>query len=66
MAKLRVTPEEQTRFERFGSQLRDLGRSVNTLRAYCLDWQQFAVWFEQANGESFDLEPVMHFQEVGL
>ena len=55
MVELRVTSEEQTRFERFGSQLRELGRSGNTLRAYRLDWQQFAVWFEQANGESFDL-----------
>lgn len=38
-------------FEQFLTELKERGRSANTLRAYRLDWQHFTAWYEQVNGE---------------
>jgi len=55
MSQNTITPSEQAQFDQFLQQLIELGRSANTLRAYRLDWQQFAVWFTKTNGEPFQL-----------
>jgi site-specific recombinase XerD len=51
-----ITNSDQPHFERFCHELRERGRSSNTLRAYRLDWQQFSNWYAHANGEPFTLE----------
>lgn len=42
-------------FQRFLDDLREQGRSLNTLRAYQFDWQQFSRWYSEANNEPVTL-----------
>jgi len=56
MTANQVTIEEQARFEKFLLDLKAQGRTPRTLVAYQQDWQQFAHWFYETNGEPFTLE----------
>lgn len=51
-----VTAQEAQRFAQFLRQLHERGRAARTLRAYELDWTQFATWYTQVNLEPFTLE----------
>jgi integrase len=42
-------------FESFLQSLRALGRREKTLRSYAFDWRLFSQWYQQTNGEPFDL-----------
>jgi site-specific recombinase XerD len=48
--------KETKRFALFLQQLQERGRSPRTLRAYELDWLQFATWYTEVNQEPFTLE----------
>lgn len=50
-----ATDEEKDRLERFLKDLRARRMSGNTLKAYRLDWEQFARWYLETNGEPFDV-----------
>ncbi len=47
--------EESKQFTLFLHQLREKGRRPQTLRAYKLDWTQFATWYTDVNQERFTL-----------
>jgi len=51
-----ATFAEQKRLEQFLSLLKEKGRAPKTLRAYELDWMQFATWYAEVNVEPFALE----------
>jgi site-specific recombinase XerD len=48
--------KEIKRFALFLQQLQERGRSPRTLRAYELDWLQFATWYTEVNQEPFTLD----------
>jgi integrase/recombinase XerC len=50
-----ATEDERGRFEGFLEELRGLGRRGKTLQSYAFDWLQFSRWYEQTNGECFDI-----------
>ena len=50
-----VTTAEAQRAEQFWGWLKERGRRSRTITAYQTDWREFAVWYQQTNGESFDL-----------
>lgn len=50
-----ATEEEQDRLGRFLEALKARGSGENTLKAYRSDWEQFARWYLETNGEPFDL-----------
>ena len=50
-----VTAPERESFRRFLDELRGLGRKEKTLRAYTSDWLLFSRWYEETNGEPFEL-----------
>jgi integrase/recombinase XerC len=47
--------DERCRFEGFLQELRGLGRRGKTLQSYAFDWLQFSRWYEETNGEPFDI-----------
>jgi len=49
------TEKELARFEEFLDHLSSIGRRGRTLYAYRKDWEDFARWYDGANGEAFDL-----------
>lgn len=51
-----ATTQERRRLDHFLEHLRERGRSPRTLRAYELDWSQFASWYTEVNQEPFNLE----------
>jgi site-specific recombinase XerD len=51
-----ATAQERQRLDQFLEQLRERGRSPRTLRAYELDWSQFASWYAEVNQEPFTLD----------
>jgi site-specific recombinase XerD len=50
--------DEIKRFAAFLDELHERGRSPRTLRAYASDWERFAAWYAEANGEPFTLRRV--------
>lgn len=56
MSQNNVTADEQARFDQFLFDLKEQGRTPRTLTAYQQDWQLFASWFHQTNGEAFVLD----------
>jgi site-specific recombinase XerD len=50
-----ATTEEQKRLTQFLQELREKGRSPQTLRAYEFDWSQFTGWYAEVNQEPFTL-----------
>ena len=50
-----VSGTERARFAAFLSELHEQGRAERTLAAYKSDWEQFAPWYANTNGEPFDL-----------
>lgn len=51
-----ASPTEKRRFRSFIRGLEDAGRRPKTILSYYFDWKTFSRWFEEANGEPFDLQ----------
>jgi site-specific recombinase XerD len=52
------TAAECDRLARFLGELEERGRKPATIEAYRADWLSLARWFEDTNGQHFDLTPL--------
>ncbi len=50
-----ATEGEKIRLKGFLASLREQGRREATLNSYRQDWKRFSIWYEQTNGEPFDI-----------
>lgn len=50
------TSDDFVPFQHFLDDLREQGRSANTLRAYQFDWQLFSRWYAEVNDEPISLQ----------
>lgn len=55
MVNSHSSKNERRHFESFCGDLQGLGRKRKTLESYAFDWRQFSQWYQESNGEPFDL-----------
>ncbi|HAV43239.1 TPA: integrase [bacterium] len=53
-----ATDEEVARIEGFFGGLLERGRNQRTIYSYIKDWEKFARWFSETNGEKFDIRRI--------